>query len=106
MTIMERVYLSYALGGAPFNLIYCSDDNPDGDFVGIGPQHVNKSLAAWKLEQSRADELLAGISSLDEAREGNKRSVRWNLVKLIQEYARHKGHADLLRVRIDGSTGE
>jgi hypothetical protein len=33
-------------------------------------------------------------------------SVRWNLVKLIQEYARHNGHPDLLRERIDGATGE
>jgi hypothetical protein len=32
--------------------------------------------------------------------------VRWNLLKVIQEYARHNGHADLLRERIDGATGE
>ena len=34
------------------------------------------------------------------------RSVRWNLQKLVGEYARHNGHADLLRERIDGATGE
>jgi Protein of unknown function (DUF664) len=32
--------------------------------------------------------------------------VNWNLVKLIQAYARHNGHADLLRDRVDGPTGE
>jgi hypothetical protein len=32
--------------------------------------------------------------------------VRWNLVKVIQEYARHNGHADLIRQSIDGATGE
>jgi hypothetical protein len=33
-------------------------------------------------------------------------SVRWNLAKLVGEYARHCGHADLIRERIDGATGE
>jgi hypothetical protein len=32
--------------------------------------------------------------------------VRWNLIKVIQEYARHNGHADLIRECIDGATGE
>jgi uncharacterized protein DUF664 len=32
--------------------------------------------------------------------------VRWNLVKVIQEYARHNGHADLIRQSIDGAIGE
>jgi hypothetical protein len=32
--------------------------------------------------------------------------VRWNLVKVIQEYARHNGHADLIRQSIDGAAGE
>jgi hypothetical protein len=32
--------------------------------------------------------------------------LRWILIKVIQEYARHNGHADLLRERIDGATGE
>jgi hypothetical protein len=38
--------------------------------------------------------------------EGNRRTLRWNLTKLIGEYARHNGHADLIREAIDGSTGE
>ena len=33
-------------------------------------------------------------------------SLRWNLAKLIGEYARHCGHADLIRERIDGTAGE
>ena len=39
-------------------------------------------------------------------RPGNGRSLGWNLQKLIGEYARHNGHADLIRERIDGQTGE
>ena len=37
---------------------------------------------------------------------GNGHSLRWNLQKLVGEYARHNGHADLIRERIDGQTGE
>ncbi len=33
-------------------------------------------------------------------------SLRWVLVHMIEEYARHNGHADLLRERIDGATGD
>jgi hypothetical protein len=39
-------------------------------------------------------------------RRGSQVSLRWILVHLVQEYARHNGHADLLREQIDGSTGE
>jgi hypothetical protein len=44
--------------------------------------------------------------SLDAAGPRNRRTVRWNIQKLVGEYARHNGHADLLRERIDGVTGE
>ncbi|MDX6218356.1 MAG: hypothetical protein QOJ48_37, partial [Frankiales bacterium] len=46
--------------------------------------------------------------SLDDVghRRGEEISLRWVLVHLIEEYARHNGHADLIRERIDGATGE
>jgi hypothetical protein len=106
LTIMERVYLSHPLGVASFDLIYCSDDEPDGDFAGLTASDVAPSMAAWQVEQRRADEGLVTVSSLDQRSDNVERSVRWLLVKVIQEYARHNGHADLLRERIDGATGE
>ncbi len=45
-------------------------------------------------------------TTLDSTGAGNGRSVRWNLQNLIGEYARHNGHADLIRERIDGSDRE
>ena len=53
----------------------------------------------------------AAFASLDDVRAADKRSdqdvsVRWVLVHMIEEYARHNGHADLLRERIDGTTGD
>ena len=56
-----------------------------------------------------ADEVLAGVD-LDETRFHVRfdvdLSVRWIVTHLIEEYARHNGHADLLRERIDGATGD
>jgi hypothetical protein len=109
MTEMEHAYLSFTLGGVgdgQFALIYCTDDAPDGDIVGLTPAMAQPSLERWQQERRRVDDLLAGVASLDAKSPGNGRAVRWNLLKVIQEYARHNGHADLVRERIDGMTGE
>ena len=72
-----------------------------------------RSLWAERVEASRrvvAEQLEAGASALDAthpARGGQAEvSLRWVLVHMIEEYARHNGHADLLRQSIDGETGE
>ncbi len=106
MTEMERVYLVYALGGGPLSLVYCTDEAPDGDIEGLRPEMAAASVAGWLAERARADELLTATGPIGAPSAGNRRSVRWNLVKLIQEYARHNGHADILRERLDGATGE
>jgi hypothetical protein len=67
---------------------------------------VQESLRVWREERCKTDVALANHPTLDGLGEGNDRSVRWNLAKLVGEYARHNGHADLLRERIDGLTGE
>ena len=48
----------------------------------------------------------ADVADLARGTTGRPRNVRWVLVHLIEEYARHNGHADLLREAIDGVTGE
>lgn len=106
LTEMEHVYLVYALGGGTFGLIYCTDENPDGDIAGLSAAMAPASLDRWHYERARADQLLSAAPALDATATGNRFSVRWNLLKVIQEYARHNGHADLIRERIDGVTGE
>lgn len=63
-------------------------------------------MAAWRRERALADDRIAAHATLDSVGAGNRRSLRWNLQKLVGEYARHNGHADLVRERIDGWTGE
>jgi hypothetical protein len=106
MTEMEHVYFVYALAGGDFGLVYCTDATPDADIAGLEAAMSTASMDQWRRERDHADQLLAQAGSLDAAAAGNGRSVRWNLIKVVQEYARHNGHADLIRERIDGATGE
>jgi Protein of unknown function (DUF664) len=106
LTEMERVYLVRALEGGELRLIYCTDAAPDGDIIGLTPELSRASIERWHEERAHADRLLATAGALEATAPGNGRSVRWNLVKVIQEYARHNGHADLIRESIDGATGE
>ncbi|MGW7683606.1 DinB family protein [Kribbella sp. NPDC054772] len=105
---MERAWGGYALGPqtamVPVWGDY-TDDGPDWDFD-VNPSMVDESMAVWATERDRTDTALAAYADLDAVPPGNGMSVRWNLQKLLQEYARHNGHADLLREAIDGETGE
>jgi hypothetical protein len=106
MTEMEHAYLVHALGGGAFSRVYCSEEAPDADILDLAPALAGASMARWQQERARADQLLSATGALSAVSCGNRFTVRWNLVKVIQEYARHNGHADLIRERIDGSTGE
>jgi hypothetical protein len=88
---------------------YWLDDDPDGDFDNVDDADVAGSFAIWHAECDRSREIVAGIDSLDTAgtkRDGTRVSLRWVLAHMIEEYARHNGHADFLRERLDGATGE
>ncbi|GES28688.1 DinB family protein [Streptomyces angustmyceticus] len=88
-------------------------DNPDG-FTLTPDRGLGQALAGWQAEVARSRELTAGAAldatgklSEQEAGQagGQGVSLRWILVHMIEEYARHNGHADLLREAIDGATG-
>jgi hypothetical protein len=108
LTEMERVYGVHALGpGGPLHMVYgvYADGGPEWDFD-VDPSMVADSFHDWEQERAHTDRLLATYRSAEVVAAGNGRTVRWNLLQLVGEYARHNGHADLLRERIDGATGE
>jgi len=83
------------------------DGDPDGAFHPPPDATLTEALAALRAEAQDADEIYAGASLDDiEKCERGFYSLRWILVHLIEEYARHLGHADLIREAIDGQTGE
>ena len=64
----------------------------------------------YEAEVDAADKVIAGLDLDDlavrpRARDGQRPSLRWVLIHLIEEYAQHNGHADLIRESIDGQTG-
>jgi hypothetical protein len=90
--------------------LFSSAADPDGDHHGAAadPALVDEAWAAWREEVAFADRVVE-VRDLDDTGHDPRRgpvSVRWVLVHMIEEYARHNGHADLLRERIDGVVGE
>jgi hypothetical protein len=69
---------------------------------------TTEAISVWKAECEHSRMLAAAATSLDAMgdRGGGRFSLRWVMVHMIEEYARHNGHADLLRERLDGSTGQ
>ncbi|MDT0318922.1 DinB family protein [Streptomyces millisiae] len=89
--------------------------DPDWDWHSAAEDSPEELWALWEESVTRSrravEEALAGGGGLDQLarrawRDGRSPSLRWILVHMIEEYARHNGHADLLREAVDGKTGE
>jgi uncharacterized damage-inducible protein DinB len=108
MAEVERGWFRIRSGGQELPWLYCTDDNPDGDFDDVPVTDAAADLDLFRAECAAADAALDGVS-LDHlfhhSRRGHDISVRWAVNHVIEEYARHCGHADLIRERIDGATG-
>jgi Protein of unknown function (DUF664) len=97
--------------------LYRTDDDRDGDFNGAlpDPAVVEDAWRQWRTEMQATDRYLAGVTDLSTKNAGfsdlgpdpgGTEQLRDVLVAQIAEYARHCGHADLLRERIDGRVGQ
>jgi len=88
---------------------YCTPAKPDGDFDDIDPAAAAADVAAYRAELVTTRANTAAWTDLDTPvrglRRGNPVNLRWILTHLIEEYARHLGHMDLLREATDGRTG-
>jgi uncharacterized damage-inducible protein DinB len=110
---VERSWFRRLMAGQDAPPRFFSPEDRDGDFDGARPDPalVAEAWQAWREEVAFADEFVAAAPGLDLVgkREDKWRgpiSLRWVLTHIIEEYARHNGHADLLRERIDGAVGE
>ncbi len=114
---MERATFRKLMAGQDAPRLYCSDTDRDGDFDGAvpDPRVVAEAWDAWRAEADFATRFVAQAPSLDitgndalnqHGSGGGPMSLREALVGMIEEYARHMGHADLLRERIDGRIGQ
>ena len=85
-----------------------TDDDPDADFR-IEPHESTQEIIDLYQRQCQTSREIVASASLDDLAAREKRkdfSLRWIMVHMIEETARHNGHADILREMIDGVTGE
>ncbi|MBK8468393.1 MAG: DinB family protein [Candidatus Phosphoribacter sp.] len=107
MSEVERWWWRAVVAAEDVDTIYCASDD-DGDFTEVAPATVAADLAIFEQEIAAADAVFAA-ADLDAVVRHPRRqvdySVRWVAQHMIEEWARHNGHADLVRERIDGATG-
>ncbi|MCG7209339.1 DinB family protein [Streptomyces arenae] len=111
MADVERSWYSRVLAGAEAPPLYWSDEDPDGEFHVTEADTWQETYAIWQAEIEAARAIAAdfGLDDLSKGvhrRTGKRISLRWIHTHMIEEYARHNGHADLIRERIDGATGD
>src|SRR5262249_11046207 len=111
MTDVERWWFRVHGTNQEMTFRYFTEDNLDADFEDLDEPDAPAVLAAFWEEVGQAR---AAVRDLDldhvVPSHGHHpervRDLRWIYIHMIEEYARHNGHADLLRERIDGVTGD
>ncbi|MFH0178455.1 DinB family protein [Streptomyces cacaoi] len=111
MAEVERSWFRKVLVGDGVGPLYRGDEDRDGAFRLTERDTWAEAFGTWQGEIEVARQYAAGFS-LAELSRGRSRftdepfSLRWIYTHMIEEYARHNGHADLIRERIDGFIGE
>ena len=108
LAYVERGWFQETIAGKPVDYPFDDADDPDAD-LRIEPEESSEEiLDLYRTECARSREVIESVS-LDDLVKGEKRSadynVRWVVVHMIEETARHAGHADIIREQLDGTTG-
>jgi hypothetical protein len=107
---VERNWFREVMAGEPRDKLFVTREDRDGDFTGAVAEDacVEQAFRVWEAEIANADRFVREAASLDLLSRSERITInlREVLVHLVEEYARHCGHADLLRECIDGATGQ
>jgi uncharacterized damage-inducible protein DinB len=111
LAAVEHTWFRITMAGEPLPRLWGKDDDRDADFNGAVADDdvVAEAWRSWREEVAYAEAFVDGAESLELMSTHTTRdpiSLRELLVHMIEEYARHCGHADLIRERIDGRTGQ
>ena len=109
LAYVERGWFQMNFAGEPPNYPW-PEDEPDEDIdFRIAPSDTVQSISGlYRQEIARAREIVAvaSLEDLSKNQERGPRSLRWIMVHMIEETARHAGHADILRELTDGAIGQ
>jgi uncharacterized damage-inducible protein DinB len=111
MADVERGWFQQVFLGQPVPDLYDRSADEDADFNDVDQADPAATFDAFERECAASRQVVAHAASLDvlskqtSERTGEPWSLRWIVTHMIEEYARHNGHADLLRERVDGGTG-
>ena len=111
MALVEHSWFAHNWLGEPPAEPWASvdwDADPDWEFDTAGDDEPGQLLAWFEASIDASRRAIADSHDLSATAESRGRviSLRWILVHMIEEYARHCGHADLIRQAIDGATGD
>lgn len=104
---VERSWFRIRFNGEDLPVPWTEQD-PDADFR-IEPDETAESIVAFYRDQVARARAIAAGARLDDRVKGKAKqpyTLRWILLHMIEETARHAGHADILREQTDGATGE
>jgi hypothetical protein len=106
MAEVERNWFQRVLRGNRAPFIWVDPHVDDREFVPLDAEVWREDIAAWRAECERSRGA-AAEHGLDDTgiRRGKVYSLRWIYLHMIEEYARHNGHADLIRELVDGEVG-
>ncbi|MFC5910548.1 DinB family protein [Streptacidiphilus monticola] len=108
MAEVERWWFRRSFAGEDIGDIFTGPSDGDEGLAGVRPADAERDYGLFQDEVRACDAAAAG-HDLEEtfiSSRGTRLSLRWVYLLMIQEYARHNGHADLLRERTDGATGD
>ena len=110
MAAVEHSWFQRQVQGKDEPRLFGKDEDRDADFNAAvaDPAVVEEAFATWRAQVRAAQDYLAGVDDLGVTvdLDGHQVEVRDIVVHMVEEYARHCGHADLLRECIDGRTGQ
>jgi uncharacterized damage-inducible protein DinB len=106
LTNVERSWLRDVFAGQKTLAYDWTEQDPDADWRVPTGTRMADLLAGYRAESRQCDEVVTAAQSLDVVSVQRNMSLRWILLHLIEETARHLGHIDVLREQADGSTGE
>lgn len=108
MAEIERWWFRRSFAGEPIGDVFTGPSDGDEGLHGVHAADAERDFGLFRTEVEACDAAAAG-HELDEifmSSRGAPLSLRWVYMLMIQEYARHNGHADFLRERTDGATGD